>query len=243
MLQALDYFGAFAPSPCEYTFPSTDLKSAISLAETFTAVVLGTLQDASELLATNGDVGPVRTIASVIGNEGEQEGFFRDFLDLKPSEKPFLTTSTAAFAFSVLNQLFIASCPFDLSEIDLPILAPLTVISGNGGANVSAENQTLQFSADLSDCDGSASHYIGSEGEGLFITYLTGLNLPVSEPVSNVKWEGSMGTFEAFFPFEANVMDGLSIAALTTSSNFSSADAVVNATLAAPGLIQVNDPQ
>lgn len=192
----------------------------------------------------------MRTIASVIGNEGEQNGFYRDFLDLKPSEKPFLTTSTAAFAFSILNQVFVASCPFDLAEIALPILAPLTVLSGDGGANVTATDQTLQFSADLSSCgagEGGRQHkadgYVGGRGEGLFITYLTGQNLPVSEPVSNVRWEGKTATFEAFFPFEANVMDGLSIAALTTSSNFSSADAVVNATLAAPGLIQVNDMQ
>lgn len=240
----LEHFGAFAPPPCEYSFPSSDLKTAILLAETFTAVVLGTLQDASQLLATNGDVGPVRTIASVIGNEGEQEGFYRDFLGLKPSEKPFLTTSTAAFAFSVLNQLFVKSCPFSLSEIDLPILTPLSVISGSGGFDVMAENQTLQFSADLSDCSSSAgSKYVGKNGDGLFITYLTGQNLPVSEPVTNVKWEGSLATFEAFFPFDAFVMEGLSIAALTTSNNFSSADAVVGATLAAPGLIQVNDPQ
>lgn len=188
----------------------------------------------------------MRTIASVIGNEGEQNGFFRDFLDQKPSEKPFLTTSTAAFAFSALNQLFVVSCPFDLAEIDLPILAPLSVLSGDGGSNVTAENQTLQFSADLSSCDEDASEgspYVGGNGDGLFITYLTGQNLPVSEPISNVEWEGSTATFEAFFPFEANVMVGLSIAALTTSDDFDSADAVVDATLAAPGLIQVNDSQ
>lgn len=208
------------------------------LAETFTSVVLGTLQDASELLATNGDVGPVRTIASVIGNEGEQEGFFRDFLTFKPSEKPFLTTSTAAFAFSALNQLFVESCPFDLSEIALPILAPLSVLSGDGGFNVKPENQTLKFSANLGDdCDAKI------KDECLFITYLTGQNVPVSEPVLNLEWEGNVATFEAFFPFEAFVMDGLSIAALTTSNDFASADAVVNATLAAPGLIQVNDMQ
>lgn len=186
----------------------------------------------------------MRTIASVIGNEGEQEGFYRDFLGLKPSEKPFLTTSTAAFAFSVLNQLFVKSCPFSLSEIALPILPPLSVLSGNGGFEVTAKNQTLQFSADMVACSSSAaSPYIGKDGAGLFVTYLTGQDLPISEPVSNVKWAGTVATFEAFFPFDAFVLEGLTIAALTTSNNFSSADAVVGATLAAPGLIQVNDPQ
>lgn len=207
------------------------------LAETHTAVVLGTLQDASELLASNGDVGPVRTVASVIGNEGEQEGFFKDFLGFQPSEKPFLTTSTAAFAFSALNQLFVQSCPFDVAEIELPILAPLSVLSGEGGFNVTAENQTLRFQADLGD------HCVVEDvrGECLFVTYLTGQNVPVSEPVTSLQWEGNVATFEAVFPFEAFIMKGLTIAALTTSNNFSSADAVVAATLAAPGLIQVHD--
>ena len=75
-----------------YKFPTTDVLSAIALAETFTTLVLGTLQDASQLLAKNGDDGPVRAVASVIGQEGEQNGFYRTLLGLKPSQKPFLTT-------------------------------------------------------------------------------------------------------------------------------------------------------
>lgn len=190
----------------------------------------------------------MRTVASIIGQEGEQNGFYRSLLGLKPSEKPFLTTSVAAFAFSALNQMFVVSCPFDLAEINLPILSALNVLSGNNGMDVKPEDQTLRFSVDLSSGGDNTNRemgkkYMGGNGDGLFITYLTGQNLPVSEPISDVKWEGSTVTFEAFFPFSANVMEGLSIAALTTSQNFPNADAIVNATLAAPGLIQVNDRQ
>ncbi|KAJ9143487.1 Sexual development protein [Pleurostoma richardsiae] len=238
-LGVLEHFGAFAPSPCDYKFPTTDVLSAIALAETFTTLVLGTLQDASQLLAKNGDDGPVRAVASVIGQEGEQNGFYRTLLGLKPSQKPFLTTSVAAYAFSALQQ-FVASCPFALSEIDLPIFPPLSVVSGSAGANVTPCDQNLTFSADLSGVAG-ADGYVGGSGEGLWITYLSGQLVPISEPVINVQWDGSVATFDALFPFEENVMEGLSIAALTTCGNFSNPDDLPASTLAAPGLIQVND--
>lgn len=237
----LTHFGAFAPPPCTYNFPTTDVKSAIALAETFTALVLGTLQAASQAFAAAGDSGPVRTVASVIGQEGEQTGFYRGLLGLQPSSKPFLTTSTPAFAYSAL-QGFVASCPFDVSEIPIPVLPALTVVSGSGGADVAAQDQSLQFTADLSagaPCEGWES-YVGGSGDGLYVTYLTGQNVPVSEPITDVSWDGNVISFCAFFPYSANVMDGFSIAALTVGGSFASADDIPADTLAAPGLIQVN---
>lgn len=201
--------------------------------------MLGVLQDASQLLAINGDAGPVRGVASVIGQEGEQNGWYRTFLGLKPSEKPFLTTSVAAFAFSKLQD-FVDSCPFDVSQIDIPIFPALSVLSGSGGLDVEARDQSLSFEADLSAAEG-AEKYVGGKGDGLYVTYLTGQNLPVSQPVTNVSWDGKNIKFEASFPFSANVMEGLSVAALTTKADFSTPGDVVTATLAAPGLIQVND--
>lgn len=201
--------------------------------------MLGVLQDASQLLATNGDAGPVRGVASVIGQEAEQNGFYRTYLGLKPSEKPFLTTSNAAFAFSVL-QTFVDSCPFDVTAIDIPIFPTLSVLSGSGGLDVEAKDQALSFEADLTGVQG-AEKYCGGQSDGLFVTYLTGQNLPVSEPVTKVSWDGKKIKFEAQFPFSANVMDGLSVAALTTKADFATADDVATATLAAPGLIQVNE--
>lgn len=201
--------------------------------------MLGTLQDASQLLATNGDAGPVRGVASVIGQEGEQNGWYRTFLGLKPSEKPFLTTSVAAFAFSAL-QAFVDSCPFDVSQIDIPIFPPLSVLGGSGGLDVEPKDQTLSFEADLTGVEG-AEKYMGGGGDGLYVTFLTGQNLPVSQPVTNVSWDGKTIKFGAQFPFVANLMDGLSVAALTAGAGFSTPGDVVTATLAAPGLIQVND--
>ncbi|KAI1877335.1 hypothetical protein JX265_003343 [Neoarthrinium moseri] len=233
-IQTLEHFNAtLVPEPCTYTFPSSDLESALSLAETFTAVVLGTLADAEKSFAENNDAGDViRAIASVIGQEGEQNGFYRFLLDRKPSERPFLTTSTGPFAFSALQQ-FVVSCPFNVSDIPIPIFTPLNVVT-----TPEARDMTLTFSADLS---GTGYAQNGTSNGDLFITYLVGQQVPITEPISNVNYDGSVITFDALFPFSENIMEGLSIAALTNSSNFEDADDVPANTIAAPGLIQVND--
>ena len=64
--------GATPIQPCEYIFPSSDFDTAINFARTFTDVVLGTLQDAQNGLAVNGDDALVALLGSVIGQEGEQ---------------------------------------------------------------------------------------------------------------------------------------------------------------------------
>ncbi|KAI0967183.1 sexual development protein [Xylaria arbuscula] len=232
-ITTLEHFNApLVPEPCTYKFPTSSLADAINLAETLTAVVLGTLQDAEQSFAQNGDDGPVRAVSSVIGQEGEQNGFYRLLLDRKPSEKPFLTTNVAAFAFSALQQ-FVVSCPFDITQIPLPIFPPLNVLT-----TAEAKDMYLSFSADLS---ANADVNDGTDFSSFFVTYLVGQQLPISEPVINAKFDGGVLTFDALFPFTENIMEGLSIAALTNASNFSSADAIVANTLAAPGLIQIND--
>lgn len=188
----------------------------------------------------------MRGVASVIGNEGEQNGFYRQLLGFKPSEKPFLTTSVAPFAFSALQD-FIVSCPFDQTDknlINITIFPTIKVLTGDGGSNVSPQDQMLEFSADLAKApaeSGSWEQYRNGNGEGLFVTYFTGQNLPISVPVLKATFDGSVITFKANFPFEENVMDGLSVASLTTRGGFTNPDDVPAATLAAPGLIQVND--
>jgi hypothetical protein len=72
----LKHFGIQPIQPRQYTFPASDFKSAVTLASTFTDVVLGTLQDIETKLAMNNNSGLVRPVASVIGQEGEQNGFY-----------------------------------------------------------------------------------------------------------------------------------------------------------------------
>ncbi|KAM5348644.1 hypothetical protein ACJ41O_008468 [Fusarium nematophilum] len=233
----------WAPSPCKYQFPVNTLKDAIALAETFTAVVLGALQDANVIFSSEGLPEVVRLISSVIGQEGEQNGFYRLYLDQVPSESPFLTTVPAAFAWSALQGFVVpGSCPEDIKNIKLPIFPPL-LVNGGAIANVQPKDQTLSFEAKLTGSS-AAKKYLKHLGrtEGLYVTYTTGQQLPISVKAQNVRWHGDTVKLEAKFPYVENVMGGFSHAALTTSNKFANADAVVAKTLAAPGLIQVQNP-
>jgi hypothetical protein len=241
-LNALNKFKKLAPLPCKYQFPVDNINDAIVVAEIFTSFVLGTLQDVSQGAAAAGDAGIVRGVASIIGQEGEQNGFYRTFIGAVPSEKPFLTTSVGPFAYSFLNNNVIVpgSCPYDVNAFGIPIFPQLKVQGGSIAPAVKPEDQTFEFSADLSTVQ-AASKYSNGDSTGLFITYFSGQLLPISVPVKNFKWNGGKVTLQAAFPFEENIMFGLSVASLTNGNNFASPDAVVAATLAAPALINVND--
>lgn len=226
---ALAHFGASPIQPCKYKFPVSTFADAIGLASTFTDVVLGTLQDVQSKLATDGDAGLIRGVGSVIGQEGEQNGYFRTLLDKIPSALPFLTTSTREFAFSALNQNFIVpgSCP-NIGEISLPIFAPLTVVT----SNIQAKTQNLQFQFTTT----SAANYAG-----LSLVYINQQNLPVVEPLLSPTQSGNTISFSAAFPYDQFEMNGLTIAAVVQGSGpFASADAVAQATVAGPGLIEIN---
>lgn len=225
---ALANFGEDPIQACKYVFPVDNFDDAINLASTFTDVVLGTLQDVQNSLGVDGDIGLIRGVGSVIGQEGEQNGYYRSLEGKIPSALPFLTTSTREFAFSALNQMFVVpgSCPNE-NEIALPIFGALTVDT----KNIEPKNQTLTFTVKSDSLDGDSLVYINQQ------------NLPVVEDIENIKKDGGYITFDAFFPFDAlpGGMNGLTIAAVTNSSGpFDSANAVANATVFGPGLIEIN---
>lgn len=198
-------------------------------------MVLGALQGANVIFASENATEFVRIVSSVIGQEGEQNGAYRLYLEEVPSESPFLTTVPAPFAWSAL-QLFVVpgSCPFDLKEINLPIFPSLNI---NGGpvAALKAEDQELTFSAKLAGSEAAKE----KKTTGLYITYVTGQQLPYSVPAQDVQWEGDEIKLKAKFPFRELVAEGFSHASLTTAKDFPNADAIVKSTLAAPGVIQV----
>ena len=68
--------GAEQIQPCQYKFPSNTFLSAIDFTRTQTELVLGSLQDAANGLAANGDPELIPLLASVIGNEAEQVRIF-----------------------------------------------------------------------------------------------------------------------------------------------------------------------
>jgi len=73
------------------------------------------------------------------------------------------------------------------------------------------------------------------------VAYINQQNLPVVVQPTNVQVQGDMVTLTANFPYNATLMNGLTIAAVTTKAQgFASADEVAAAALFGPGLIEVN---
>ncbi|KNG44448.1 late sexual development protein [Stemphylium lycopersici] len=227
---ALKHFNQVEIEPCKYNFPATDYSSAIALAATFTDLVLGTLQDASELFARSQDFDLVRAVSSVLGNEGEQEGFFRVEQKKRPSAQPFLTTATRNFAFTAI-QSFVAegSCP-NIDTIPLKTFKPLTVET----KDIKATTQNIAFSFSMRD----AGMF---EIEQLKLVWINGQNVPVVKSLRNVEMKDDRVMFEAEFPFEEFVMEGLTIAAVTMGADqFTGADKVAERTLFGPGIVELD---
>lgn len=225
--EVLALFNAGPIQPCEYEFAVDTFESAIALASTFTDVVLGTLGDVVGDFGADGDTDLIRGVASVIAQEGEQNGLYRALQDKVPSALPFLTASTREFAFSALNQNFVVAgtCP-NINTIDLPIFGALTVVT----PPTTPTNQQVKFSFQSN----------GTSTSGLSLVYINQQNLPIVEPLTDISTEDGVVTFTAEFPGATNLMNGLTIAAVATGSNFTSADEVASATLFGPGLIEIN---
>ncbi|KAH7413050.1 putative sexual development protein [Cadophora sp. MPI-SDFR-AT-0126] len=242
---ALSHFNTPPIQPCQYTFPTTTYDDAIALASTFTDLVLGTLQDVSSLMGSNGDAGLIRSITSVLGQEGEQNGFFRSTSNKIPSALPFLTASTREFAFSALNQNFVVpgSCdPSNLATIDLPIFPPLSVLT----QKITAKEQMLRFSLEFETGAGTPGkiwkEQMGMQYDDLSVAYINQQNLPAVQKIQNLDLTASGLTFEAIFPFQEGTFgNGLTIAVLARSGgDLTTVEGVASATVFGPGLIEVN---
>ena len=201
-----------AIEPCQYQFPVTNFLQAITLAQTFTDIVLGTLPAAQTIFAGDGgdESGLVDLFGSVLAQEGEQNGFYRFAQKKTPSAAPFLTGGSPSFAFTAI-QMFIVpnSCPQPLSAVNLKTFGPLTVVN-----TPIAENMTLEFSVPGEVCESDSS-----------IVYLSGQNLPLTVPIFAVN------SVDGVFHFFAALVKG--------SGQFASNDAVAAATVYGPGLIEV----
>ncbi|KAJ5713004.1 uncharacterized protein N7483_010185 [Penicillium malachiteum] len=224
---ALVHFGQKPVEPCEYTFPVQDFDTAIKLASTFTDVVLGTLQDAVERFAIGGDFDLSREIASVIGNEGEQQGWFRIMQAHVPSELPFLTTSDLNFAFTAVQGFTIpGSCP-NIDEIPLRTFESLEILTT---PRAESENLTFVFE----DKSNESEHL-------LWVTYVNQLNVPIVQPLHITSREGTRVEATALFPYNDYELNGLTIAAVTKSDGpFTDVNTVAKWTLAGPGLIIID---
>ncbi|KAJ5342356.1 hypothetical protein N7541_011480 [Penicillium brevicompactum] len=225
---ALAHFGIEPIEPCQYNFPVDNFDSAILLASTFTDVVLGTLQDVVERFAIGGDFGLSREVSSIIGQEGEQQGWFRIMQGKVPSALPFLTTSDLNFAFTAIQSFVVPNtCP-NIESIPLETFEPLNVIKPP-----TATTGRVQISF--------YDHHHETTESILWIVYINQQNLPIVEPLHVISREENEVVAEALFPYDAHEMNGLTIAVVTaTEGPFENAYSVAKATLAGPGLFILN---
>lgn len=215
-------------STCEYKFPTTKFDDAIALAATFTDVVLGTLQDVATIFATNGNAGVVRGVAVTIGQEGEQNGFYRAIQNKIPSAQPFLTASARDFAFSALNQNFVVEGSCDISSIPLKVFDVLTLNTPTIGLG----DQTISLSFDIGGFHGSA--------EDLQFVLISGQNVPIVQDLKNVKQDGKIVTFDADFLQQTNLLFGLTLGAVVRKGGpLATVNQVADAAVFGPALIEV----
>ncbi|KAG9739730.1 hypothetical protein KCU73_g9402, partial [Aureobasidium melanogenum] len=213
---------------CQYKFLTAKFDDAIALAATFTDVVIGTLQDVSMIFAADGEKGVVQAVASVIGQEGEQNGFYRSLQNKIPSAQPFLTASARDFAFSALNQNFVVPGSCDISGIDLKVFEVLTLET----ADVELGDQTISLSFDISNFHGTP--------EDLEFVLISGQNVPIVQELRNVKQDGKKVTFDADFLQQTDLLFGLTIGAVVRKGQpLANADQVADAAVFGPALIEV----
>ena len=73
------------------------------------------------------------------------------------------------------------------------------------------------------------------------MTYINQQNLPIVKPMNIISSREGTVTAEALFPYNKNLMNGLTIAAVTNSSGpFATADDVSKVTVFGPGVTIVN---
>jgi hypothetical protein len=108
--------------------------------------------------------------------------------------------------------------------------------SSSSGSYDGDYNKYGQYFKSGSDMDYSKFDY-----SSLSLVLINQQNTPIVEPLKNVQVKGSVVSFTASFPFEENLLNSLTIAAVTIGKGpFASANDVANASLFAPGLIEVN---
>ncbi|GAB7352301.1 hypothetical protein MBLNU459_g2754t1 [Dothideomycetes sp. NU459] len=217
--------------PCKYQFPVDNFNDAIALAQTFTDVVLGVLPVAQTVFAEDGkdELGLIQIIGSILAQEGEQNGFYRSLQNKVAAAAPLLTGSGPQFAYTAISQFIVpGSCP-NIDVIGLTAFPALTTET-----MPKAQNSTQLFSVNGTNVTATSASMV----------YISGQNLPVSVPITNVNVDTAEGMtyFFAQFPYDEGFARGLTIGALVSGTNetFMNVSQVAAKTLAGPALIEIN---
>ncbi|RVX69020.1 hypothetical protein B0A52_08087 [Exophiala mesophila] len=230
---ALAHFNAGPIQPCQYVAPVSNFQDAVAVASQFTDVVLGTLGDVVTHFGENGDSGLIRGVASVIGQEGEQDGYYRSLLGKVPSANAFLTASAREFAFNAINQNFVVpgSCP-NANTINLPTYGVLTLETP--ATQITAQDTTLAFSIPAEEV---WSQY--PNGQGLSLILINQQNVPINQTLAITGVSDDLVQFTANFPFEENSLFGLTIAVVAAGEGLTDIATVAENTVFGPVFINV----
>jgi hypothetical protein len=224
----LQHFGVEPIQPCNYSFPVSSLTEAIEFAGIFTSATLGALQEVAQIFAQFGDDSLIPGLTSIIGQEGEQEAFFRILQDKSPSELPFLTAGSRDFAFTAIQRFVGPGSCSGRDAINLNTFAPLNLIT-----TPVAETAMIRFSY-LNDT-------YCMESQSLSAVFINQQNPPVVKAVVVDDIENGTVIAETLFPYSENQMNGLTIMTLTNNSGpFLNAGEVANSTVLGPAFIVVN---
>ncbi|KAL5343026.1 hypothetical protein BJX70DRAFT_394458 [Aspergillus crustosus] len=227
-VDALRHYGVNVVEPCQYNFPVVTIDEAVALAATLTSHSLATLQDITERFAESGDAGLTRLVASIIGNKGAQQGWYRVYQDKYPSELPTLTTSHVDFAFTYAQSFTVSgSCP-SLKDIKLRTFQPLEIVT-----RPEARTHKIKF---------SWTHGPDEKKENLlWLAYVNQLNTPIVSPLQVVSCDGEKSVAVAVVPYDEFLLNGLTVAAVVNRRGpFASAAAVAQSTVYGPGLFVIS---
>lgn len=137
-----------------------------------------------------------------------------------------MTGDGPQFAYTAISQFIVSgTCP-NINVIGLTAFPSLTVEN-----TPKAQNTTLLYSIAASNISSTSAS----------IAYLSGQNVPVVVPISDVTTSGGKTYFFASFPYDAGFARGLTVGALVNGymPTLANASQVASYTLAGPALIDV----
>ncbi|KAL8750421.1 MAG: hypothetical protein Q9199_007079 [Rusavskia elegans] len=238
-------------APCQYTFPVSNFKTAMLFAQVFTDLALGTIPTIQLLFAgeAGGASRNVLTLGSILGQEGQQDGFFRSTQRKTPSAAPFLTLASASIASNILEKLIVKdSCPQPLSDLGYRTLPSLSIDDEAKTAPEAGWPNWISISPRSTKPSPQENRLsftvVGLPRSAEFnpsITYLSGAGRPYSVTVWEFKRaNGSdVAHFFADRPLQTPQSNGLTIALFTRGLGpYTTTDAALEVTSAGPVLIE-----
>lgn len=160
-------------------------------------------------------------------SKAQQSGFYRLFNGEFPSERAWLTAIPPALAYSTFLQV-IDSCPFDIHSIGLPISGVMF-------------SDWIEVNASRTYCVDLAKVGVPADLNTLSLNIVVGDQVPIVVKPRNVEVNGTVLAFDADFPRNGEILDGMIVAELTKERVRRDVDGLVVSSLATT-FIQFEEP-